>query len=114
MCWPARSSRPRRAAGATPPSARRSRASSTPSSVKTCSTSCSVPSPRLSSPLGDGTLHEVEHVFTELGVDEALDLLALGGVAPAARLGRELRAGQHIEEREQAGVRARVRARELL
>src|SRR5205809_1136160 len=52
MCWPARSSRPRRAAGATPPSARRSRASSTPSSVKTCSTSCSVPSPRLSSPLG--------------------------------------------------------------
>src|SRR6266403_47907 len=63
---------------------------------------------------GDGTAHEVEHVFAELGVDEALDLLALGGVAPAARLGRELRAGQHVEGREQAGVRARIRARELL
>src|SRR2546428_2913167 len=63
---------------------------------------------------GDGTAHEVEHVFAELGVDEALELLALGGVPPAARLGRELRAGQHVEEREQAGVRARIRARELL
>src|SRR5881296_434850 len=51
-CSPARSSRPRRAAGATPPSARSSRASSTPSSARTCSSSCSVPSPKLSSPLG--------------------------------------------------------------
>src|SRR5213596_239955 len=25
---------------------------------------------------GDGTAHEVEHVFAELGVDEALELLA--------------------------------------
>src|SRR5205809_3551657 len=49
-CSRARSSRPRRAAGATPPSG----APPTPSSARTCSSSCSVPSPKLSSsgPLG--------------------------------------------------------------
>src|SRR5437016_2031564 len=38
--------------------------------------------------LGDRAVHEIEHLLAELGVDEALDLLALRGVALTARLRR--------------------------
>src|SRR5690349_6829576 len=50
--------------------------------------------------LGDDAVHELEDLLVELGVDEALDLLALRGVALAARLPRELRAREDVEELE--------------
>src|SRR6185503_10160586 len=63
--------------------------------------------------LGDGAIDEVENLLAELGIDEALELLTLGGVALAAGVLRELRAGEHVEKLEHAGMRAGVAAREL-
>src|SRR5690349_15408968 len=54
--------------------------------------------------LGDRLVHERERVLVELRVDEALDLVALRGVALAAGTLGELRAGEEIEELEHRGI----------
>src|SRR5262245_25518306 len=63
--------------------------------------------------LVDGTIHEREDLLAELGVDEALDLVALRGVTPATGFARERRPGEDVEQPERAGMRARIATREL-
>src|SRR5437016_993122 len=59
--------------------------------------------------LADGPVDDLEQLLAELGVDEALDLLALRRVAPAAGLAGELGPRDDVEEgehpREGVGVR---------
>src|SRR5690242_489154 len=63
--------------------------------------------------LGDGAVDDLEQLLAELGVDEALDLLALRGVAAAACLAGELGAGDHVEKGEHPGAGVGVSARQL-
>src|SRR5262249_49731932 len=58
--------------------------------------------------LGDDTVHEGKDILIELGVDEALDLLALRRIPPPARLTGQLRAGDEIQIFEHRGLRGRV------
>src|SRR2546427_325124 len=63
--------------------------------------------------LGDRAVHELEHLVAELGVDEALDLLPLRGVAAPTGVLGELASGQQVEELEHAAMGPRIAAREL-
>src|SRR2546425_4762973 len=63
--------------------------------------------------LVDDAIHQREHVVAELGVEEALELLALRGVTLATGLAGELRAGEMVEEFEHCRIAPGVAAREL-
>src|SRR5581483_7135408 len=63
--------------------------------------------------LGHDAVDEVERRLVELGIDEALELLALRGVALAARVPRELRARDPVEKLEHRGIAAGIAGREL-
>src|SRR5262245_10591296 len=62
--------------------------------------------------LGDDTIHERQDVVIELGVDEALDLLALRRVPPPTRLSRELRPRDDIQVLEHRRLRGGIDAGE--
>src|SRR5881628_3593322 len=64
--------------------------------------------------LGHRPLDEGKNVLAELGVDEALDLLALRRVPPAAGIARELRTGQQVEELEHPRKGTRIASGQLL
>src|SRR5262249_38431329 len=55
--------------------------------------------------LSDDTIHERQDVVIELGVDEALDLLALRRIPPPARFSGQLRARDEIQVLEHRRLR---------
>src|SRR5207249_12176733 len=61
----------------------------------------------------NGPIDDRQQLLAELGVDEALDLLALRRVAFAARRVGQLRAGEDVEEREHPRICAGVTRRQL-
>src|SRR5262245_41295902 len=62
--------------------------------------------------LVDGLVDERHQFLAELGVDEALDLLALRGVTLPARLCGELGAREHVEKLEHGGLAAGIARRQ--
>src|ERR1043166_8563170 len=64
--------------------------------------------------LADRAFHEVEHLIAELGIDKALDLLPLRGVAASTGLLGELCPGQQVEELEHPTMGSGIGARELV
>src|SRR5207244_2973181 len=64
--------------------------------------------------LGDGAIDDREHLFAELGVDEALELFALRSVSFASRLTGHLCAGEHVQVGEHPRMGAGIGAGELV
>src|SRR6185503_2124019 len=70
--------------------------------------------PRSADKLGDRLRHEGERLLVEFGVDEALDLLPLRGVALAGRPVRELRPREDVQILQHGGTFPGIAGRELL